>query len=56
MVIFIHFLKFFGNTEPPHPLGNCNPFCGGVSIFSGTAQLSDGVVVEFDYNNRHFAC
>ena len=64
-LIFIHFLIFFGLTDPP---GDSNPLCGGVSIFSGTAQLSDGAVVQFecDYNNnnndndndnnRDFAC
>ena len=35
-------------SSPPSPPGNSNPFCGGVSIFSGTAQLSDGAVVQFE--------
>ena len=50
------FLNFFWPYRPPPPPpGNSNPLCGGVSIFSGTAQLSDGAMVQFecDYNNNN---
>ena len=51
-LIFIHFLIFFGVTDPS-PAGNLNPLCGGVSIFSGTAQLSDGAVVQFECDDNN---